>query len=142
MLAVFGSVAGTYWALANVQQPTQTTDDQSPPDGMPKLMIHEQMRDAVIAYIFANHPETSQFVINQAWAGGRQETGLLGAETYKYQSQGWVVTIKYPVIADPTYDITVEYSAISDGPSIPYHVDWQGTWHAGSVTEEEYEFAQ
>src|SRR5512135_2161379 len=95
MLAVFGSVAGTYWALANVQQPTQTTDDQSPPNSMPKLMIHEQMRDAVITYIFANHPETSQFVINLAWACGRQETGLLGAETYKYQSQGWVVTIKY-----------------------------------------------
>jgi hypothetical protein len=145
MFVVFGGVAGTCWALANVQQPTQTTettDEQPPPNNVPKLMIHEQMRDATMAFIVANHPEAAQFAANLAWTGGRRETGLLGAETYIYQSQGWALTIKYPVVADPVYNITVEYSTVSDGPSVPYHLDWQGTWHAGFVTEERFVFAQ
>lgn len=138
MLAVFGSVAGTCWALAAAQQ----TSNQPPPNNMPKLLIHEQIRDAAIVYIVANHPETAQFVGDLTWTGGRQETGLLGSETYLYQNKGWAVTLKYPVVADPVYSIIVDYSTESSGPSIPCSLSWQGTWHAGSVAEASYVFAQ
>ncbi len=137
MLAVFGSVAGVCWALTSTQQ----SIDQ-PINQMPKLMIHEQIRDAAIASIAVDHPETAQFMNDLVWTGGRQDTKLLGSETYMYQSQGWTVTIKYPVVANPIYNITVDYSTASNGVSIPYHVTWQGTWQDGCVTEASYVFAQ
>ena len=39
---------------------------------MPKLTIRENVRDAVIAYIKDNHPETAQFMDNLAWNGEQQ----------------------------------------------------------------------
>ncbi len=79
-----------------------------------------------------------------AWTGGRTTPeGILGAETYTYLSQGWNVTIQYPVIPNPTYAITADYSATSsEGASIPYRVLWQGNWENGTITETSYTFAQ
>jgi len=110
----------------------------------PESSVQEQVRDATMTYIRANHPETAQFMNNlSAWTGGREDTGLLGAETYIYNSTGWTVTIKYPVIPNPVYTITADYSATStQGASIPYRVIWEGTWENGSVTETSYTFAQ
>jgi len=67
---------------------------------------------------------------------------VLGAETYTYQSQGRSINIKNPVVANPVYNITVDYSTVSDGASIPYSISWQGTWQNGCVTEASYVFAQ
>ena len=136
MLAVFGSVAGTCWALASVQQP----EDQPTPSQMPRLTIHEQIRDAAIAYIVANHPETAQFTSDLVWTGGKQETGLLGAEKYIYQRGGWNVTISYPVIPNPLYSISAEYAAnYPPGQAgIVYRMQWEGTCLNGEVAETSY----
>ncbi len=143
LLAVVGSVAAVSLALANPNQPQETdTDQPQTPDTMPKFDLPEHIRDGVIAYIGSNHSETTQFMNIQSWTGGRQETGLLGSETYIYQAQGWAVTIQYPVIPDPTYSVTVEYSVASGSIGIPYHVSWQGTWNDGCITEASYTFAQ
>jgi hypothetical protein len=139
-ITIFAIVGGVSWALVNAQQASHQQDNQ--PETMPKLMIHEQIRDAAIAFIGGNHPEAAQFMANLNWAGGRQETDLLGAETYVYKAQGWQVTIRYPVVANPVYDLTVDYSTTSDAASIPYSISWQGTWHSGCVTEANYIFAQ
>ena len=138
-VTIFAIVCGVSWALVNAQQTPQQPDQ---PQTMPKLMIHEQIRDAAIAYIGSNHPETMQFMGNLNWTGGREDTELLGAETYTYQAQGWNVTIHYPVVSNPVYDLTVDYSTASDDASIPYRVTWQGTWEDGCVTEANYVFAQ
>jgi hypothetical protein len=137
---IFAIVGGVSWALASAQQPTSQQDDQ--PKTMPKLMTHEQIRDEVVAFIGTKHPETLQFMSNIVWAGGRVETNLLGSETYSYQGNGWNVTIKYPVVANPVYEIAIEYSSTCNGPSIPHHVSWQGTWQSGCLTETSYVFAQ
>ncbi|MFB3889050.1 MAG: hypothetical protein ACE14S_06125 [Candidatus Bathyarchaeia archaeon] len=143
-LVVFGSVAGISWALVNAHSRPASTDETPPdePQVMPKLTIHEDIRDAVIAYVRENHPEAAQFMNDLAWTGGRQETGLLGSETYVYQSQGWTVTLKYPVVPNPAYEIAVDYSTASSQVSIPYRVTWQGTFQNGCVTEASYSFAQ
>ena len=142
MLTIFTCVGGISWALVSAQQNTQ--DNTQLPENMPKLMIHEEMRDAVMAYIKANHTDAAQFIESLTWTGGRQETGLLGGETYIYQAQGWKVTITYPVIPNPVYSITAEYQATTTAGSmgIPYSVMWQGTWQNGVTTEVSYIFAQ
>jgi len=77
-----------------------------------------------------------------AWIGGKVETGLLGTEIYNYECEGWNVTISYPVIVNPTYDVTVNYSVPAGVVSIPYAVIWEGTWENGAVTEASFVFAQ
>ncbi|MCW4010932.1 MAG: hypothetical protein NWF05_09985 [Candidatus Bathyarchaeota archaeon] len=138
MLTIFGGVAGICWALVNTHQPT----DQLP-TSVPNLTIPEQVRDDAVAYIAANHVETAQFMDSFSWTGGRvTPEGLLGGETYMYQSQGWNVTITYPVVVAPVYDVTVDYSTASDAIGIPYHVTWEGIWQDGCVTEASYVFVQ
>jgi len=88
----------------------------------------EQIRDQTMVYIEANHTETMQVMQNLNWTGGRQETGLLGAKTYLYTSGNWSLTIQYPVVVNPTYTITANYS------SQTVTVDWNGTYN-GTLTE-------
>jgi hypothetical protein len=131
-IVVVAIVGGVSWALISFNAP-------------PELPIQEQVRDDAMTYIKTSHPETAQFINNLAWTGGRTTPqGILGAETYTYLSQGWNVTIHYPVIANPIYAITADYSATSanSSASIPYRVMWQGTWENGNVTETDYTFAQ
>jgi hypothetical protein len=130
-VAVLAIVGGVSWALISSNAP-------------PELSIQEQVRDDAMEYIKTSHPETAQFMNNLAWTGGRTTAqDILGAETYTYTSQGWNVTIHYPVIANPVYAITADYSAASaGGVSIPYRVMWQGTWENGTITETGYIFAQ
>ena len=124
-------VGGVSWALISSNAP-------------PELSVPEQVRGDAMAYIRANHPETAQFMTNLTWTGGRTTPEkILGAETYTYVSQGWNVTISYPVIANPAYTITADYAVPAEsGVSIPYRVMWQGTWENCAITETSYMFAQ
>ena len=130
LVTVLIVVGGVSWAVIDSQQPD--------------LSIREQVRDDAMAYIKTNHPETAQFMNNLTWTGGRTTPpDILGAETYTYTSQGWNVTIQYPVIQNPIYTITADYSATSaGGASIPYRVIWQGTLENATITETSYTFAQ
>jgi hypothetical protein len=92
-------------------------------------------------YIKSNHPETAQFIKDLAWTGGRvTPPNIMGAETYMYYSQGWNVTINYPVVPNAIYNIVADYSAPSIG--IPYRIIWQGTWQNEDINETNYVFAQ
>jgi hypothetical protein len=140
LVAIFAIVGGVSWALVSAQQSAEQNEN---PENMPQLTLQEQIRGAVMEYLGSNHPETLQFMDNLTWSGGRvTPENLLGAETYTYQAQGWEVTIHYPVVMTPLYEITVDYSTTSGGVSIPYSVSWTGTWQDGCVTEASYVFAQ
>lgn len=130
VLAIIGVVS---WVLLAFKQPE-----------LPELSTQERVRNAAMAYIKGNHPETAQFMNNLTWTGGRvTPPNVVGAETYTYLNQGWNVTISYPVVPNPIYDITAIYSATSTGgASIPYKVFWQGTWDEGAIVEINYNFAQ
>jgi hypothetical protein len=140
-VTVFAIVGGISWALVNAQQSSQ---EEGPPQVMPKLRLQEDIREVALAYIKENHPETSQFTNNLSWTGGKQETGLLGGETYIYNANGWQVTIQYPVIPNPVYEITVNYSVSAEtgSISIPYAIAWNGNFGNGAITETNYTFAQ
>ncbi len=141
-LTVFAVVGGVSWALVNAQQIPQN-QEQNQPQTTPEVTLQEDIRNKVMTYIGASHSDTLQFMSDLNWTGGRvTPENLLGAETYTYQAQGWTVTIHYPVVLDPVYEVTVDYSTASGAIGIPYHITWEGTWQAGCVTEVSYVFVQ
>ncbi|MCW4018666.1 MAG: hypothetical protein NWF00_08340 [Candidatus Bathyarchaeota archaeon] len=110
-------------------------------------VTQEQIRDSVMNYIKINYNETAQFIQDLEWTGGRVETGLVGAEHYNYTTllpipggAGWTVTFEYPVVLDPVYTITANYT--QTGVQNPYNVVWDGTWQSGTITETNYSFSQ
>jgi hypothetical protein len=136
--AVFVCFISIGWALLHSPSENEPVDQVNDNE----FLTPEQIRDAVMGFIETNHPETAQLMGELVWTGGREETGLLGAETYNYESEGWKVTISYPVIVNPIYDVTVNYSVPAGVISIPYAVIWEGTWENGTVTEASFVFAQ
>jgi len=106
-----------------------------------QLSSQEQVRNDVMYYIQSNHHETTQFTKNLVWNGGRTTLpNHVGAETYIYYSQGWNVTINYPVVPNAIYNIVADYSATSIG--IPYRIIWKGNWQNEVINETSYVFAQ
>ncbi|MCX8150858.1 MAG: hypothetical protein N3D85_05095 [Candidatus Bathyarchaeota archaeon] len=93
------------------------------------LSTQEKIRDEVILYLKTNHPETVQFMANLSWAGGRQETGLIGSSSYIYTSGSWAVTMQYPVVTNPIYSVNASFW---EGDII---IEWQGTYQQGIITE-------
>jgi len=75
------------------------------------------------------------------WTEGRVTPhNLVGAETYMFYSQGWNVTISYPVVLNPIYRVVADYS--STDTSIPYRIIWNGTWQNQDINETSYVFAE
>jgi hypothetical protein len=112
------------------------TNPQPSPTPTPELSVQEQVRDAAVSYIQTNHAETAQFLANINWSGGRQDSrGLVGAETYIYNSTNWAIIIKYPVVPNPIYTVNATYSSGSTT------IQWDGTYSNGTVTETNYAFS-
>lgn len=125
-----------------ITTPTPTgSANPTPTPSPPELTMQERIRDSVNNYIKSNHPETAQFMKDLVWTGGRvTPPNILGAETYMYYSQGWNVTINYPVVPNAIYKIVADYSAPYIG--IPYRIIWNGTWQNEVINETSYVFAQ
>jgi hypothetical protein len=96
-------------------------------------ITQEQVRDATMTYVRINHPETAQCMKSLSWTGGNiTPKGVVGGATYSCTSDGWNVTMQYPVVPNALYSITANYVA----PSA--HVACQGTWQNGTITETSY----
>jgi cell division protein FtsB len=118
-----------------------TLQTQLTQNGTAELTVQEKIRDSVMDYIKFNHPETAQFMSSLVWTGGRTTPAtLVGAETYIYTSSGWKLTISYPVVPNPLYNVTADYSAPFTG--IPYRVIWNGSCQNWQIKENSYVFAQ
>jgi hypothetical protein len=103
--------------------------NQTPPNPTPNPISAEQIRDQAMLYIEANHTQTIPLMQNLDWSGGRQETGLLGSETYLYCSGNWALQIQNPVVPNPIYSITANYTSSN------MTVAWTGTYQNGTLTE-------
>jgi len=99
-----------------------------------------QIRDQTMAFVEIHHNETVLYMQSLTWTGGRATPeGLMGAETYSYQSSGWNVTIQYLVVPNPVYTLTVQYTPLTSGGSTI--ISWQGTMQNGTITETDYNYA-
>lgn len=129
-IAIFACGYGA-WSLINSSNSSSTP----PPSGFtatPADAVASQIRDLAMTFIRNNHAEAAPFMNNLSWTGGKQDTGLLGNETYIYTSAGWVITVTYPVVTDPTYTVTATYS------SGDVSIAWQGICENQTVTETSY----
>ena len=154
LIVVFASatVAISYYATTQLLSqnvspaPTPSPEPTASPTptptlSPPELTTQERIRDSVMYYVKSNHLETAQFMKDLVWTGGRvTPSNIVGAETYMYYSQGWNVTISYPVVPNVIYNIVSDYSAPSIG--IPYRIIWKGNWQNEVINETSYVFAQ
>jgi hypothetical protein len=125
-----------------ITTPTPTGLASPTPTPSPlELTMQEKIRDSVMNFMKSNHTETAQFIGNLVWTGGRvTPQNLVGSETYMYYSQGWNVTISYPVVPNAIYNIAADHSTPYIG--IPYRIIWKGTWQNEVIVETSYVFAQ
>ena len=96
------------------------------------LTTQAEIRDAAMAYIVANHTEAAHLLVNLIWTGGHVNEGVVGSVLYQYNSTGWTVDIRNPVVPNPIYTITANYSS---GAST---VSWTGTLENRAITETSY----
>lgn len=124
--------------------PSPTTTPLTTPtptsSATPEASTPEQVRDAAMTYIKTNHNETAQYMLSVSWTGGRTTpSGIVGAETYSYQSEGWNVTMQYPVVPNPIFTVTADYiSPVSQVTPAEKIVSWLGTWQNGTISETSY----
>jgi hypothetical protein len=102
----------------------------------------EKIRDAVINYIRTRHSQAAPYMQEFMWTGGMMPQGMMvGSSTYSYQSNGWNVTMQYPITLNPIYTIAVNYtSPISEMFPPQNMITWSGTWQNGTITETNYSF--
>ena len=97
-----------------------------------ELLLPEQARDKAIQYILSNHPEIDvESPLN--WVTEMHTpSGLLGSLIIRYLSDGWDVTVRYPVIQYPDFTVEITYSGA-------HAFTWTGlVCNAGIVTETSY----
>jgi hypothetical protein len=121
-IALFLVIIGGYFAWTYFF--TQNQNNLSTPS-----FSRDQIRDQAMVYIAANHTITFPLIQGLAWSGGKQDTGLLGSETYLYRGGNWSISIQNPVVPKPIYTITANYS--SNGCIF----GWVGTYQNGEVDE-------
>lgn len=125
--------------------PTQSSSTPTAPaptpTPTPPLTEQARIRDQVLNFIRINHPETTIFMTDLAWSGGRVTLyNIVGSEVYIFYAGGWNFTMSYPIIPQPVYSIIADYK--SPGVGIPYRVIWEGTWQNQEIKETNYVFAQ
>ncbi len=122
-----GSVAifweGT-WQSGNINETIYNNFDSS------SVTVQQGIRNEIVNYLRVNHTETLQYLQNYAWTGGRTTpSGIVGAETYSYVNQGWNVTIEYPVVLNPTYTLSANYTNGSVA------ISWSAVLQHTNITE-------
>lgn len=150
IIVIIGSFYG--YTILNPPTPTPSPSPSTSPSPSPTASptpsevtdsMQRQVRDETMTYIENNHPETAQFMQSLSWSGGRVETGLVGAEKHVYTtltgapgSAGWTVTLSYPVVPNPLYTLSVNYT--QTGVQHPVDISWNGTWQNEAITETSY----
>lgn len=87
-------------------------------------------RDAALAFVSERYSEQAP-APGLAWTERRMTPeGIVGAETFQYTAQDWVVTVSYPVVAPES----VVYQVVMSNPTTAFQ--WEGEVDAaGNVTE-------
>jgi hypothetical protein len=101
-------------------------------------LTQEQMRDLALMYLQGTHNETSSYMHDISWTGGRVDQGMLvGSDKYNYMGNGWNVTIQNAVVWRPIYTITAVYTPSNMQTAM---MTWVGQTINGTVTETSYQY--
>ena len=96
----------------------------------PSILAPEDAVDIVIQYLNEIYPEADTLAMDAEWSvANLTPEGLLGYSTMEYSGDGWTITVGYPVVWKPTYEVEVTHTSGFNWAGI---VDQDGT-----VTETE-----
>lgn len=94
-----------------------------------ELLLVEDARDKAIQHILENYPELGLEAPEDWIAETQTPSGLVGASTTRYLSEGWNVTLSYPVVQYPDFEVRIQFSG---EPSFV----WSGTVHNTGIVSE------
>lgn len=100
----------------------------------PEVLSLEQIRDRAMLYLMANHTSATPLMNDLSWSPP-QETAIPGSKTFLYSSGNWSLSVHYPVVLNPIYTITANYSAPGCAP-----IQWIGTFQNGAIDEQHNDF--
>ena len=126
-ISVVNQSTGFQWEGEVDGQHTLTAHDALAPE---EMFDRVAARDAAMDYIYEayQYPPLDQSV---EWQEERLTAeGIVGAETFEYTAESWVVEVSYPIVAPEAtiYEVTVTNEGLA--------LEWQGTVDAqGEVTE-------
>lgn len=126
-------ITGGYIGYNAVFNEPPATPTPTPPTN---IATQETIRDAAIMYIATEYTDMASLTTDLTWTGGRQETGLIGSDTYIYTAGNWNITITNPVVLDPIYTISAVYTDTANQVTI----EWLGTYQSGTITETSYNY--
>ena len=114
----------------NPDTSNQTSDSSS--SGNFTTLTEEGIRDAAVEYIKSAHRETAQFLNDLEWFGGRADSGSAETELHLYHASDWAISIEWPLVENPAYNITASYN------SEETLIVWIGTYQNGAIAETKY----
>lgn len=117
---------------SSTNSPDSTVTNTSETSPQTSSVLPEEVRDAAMTYVKTKHSRTAQFMTDLSWTGSRLDTEELGNETYVYYASSWTVTVRWPLVSNPTYSISASYN------SEETFIIWQGTYQNGSIKETSY----
>jgi hypothetical protein len=120
-------LTATVLGLKNGTEPENQESIPEPP---------ESARDTAISYILQAHEEFGAPQVPDSWTMQNLTPELLGASNLQYTAAGWIVTVSYPVVLEPTYIVDVEYTG-------EISFQWAGTVsQTWAVTETNFVFQE
>jgi hypothetical protein len=126
-VVVAAFLTATAFGLQNGTVPESQKDAPEPP---------EFTRDTTIDYILQAHEELAALQVPLSWEMQNLTPGLLGASNLQYTRDGWTVTVRYPVVLEPTYTIDVDYTG-------EVSFQWSGTVSQdGNISETNFAVVQ
>ena len=88
-----------------------------------ELLLPMKACETAVRYVLERHPELGEVEIPSLWVTEMAApNGLVGASTLRYFSEGWNVTVKFPIVQHPDYNVEVRYTGGVD-------LIWSGTVH-------------
>ena len=101
VLVVASLLVATALGLQNGTAPENQEGVPEPP---------EFARDSAVEFVLQTHEDVGALQAPVLWETENLTPELLGASNLQYTSDGWTVTVSYPVVLEPTYTVNVDYS--------------------------------
>jgi hypothetical protein len=88
-----------------------------------ELLLPMKACETAVKYVLENHPELGEVEVPSLWVTEMATpNGLVGSATLRYLSEGWNVTVKFPIVHYPDYSVVIRYTGEVD-------LVWSGTVH-------------
>jgi hypothetical protein len=131
---VVSAVLDEKWDMIDQSLIKEASGDPGSDETTSSFKTSEHARDAAIRHLLSVHKDLKDLVVPSTWREkDLTPEGLLGSSKREYSSEGWTVTISWPVVLHPVYNVEIE---CCEGTKFT----WSGTVNQeGEITETSFE---